>query len=60
MPKDGGRKKQKVDRLLAESARLRKRSEELAAQADRLRAEIAAESKGRVVERRKKPRARGK
>lgn len=60
MPKETGRKRQRLDRLLAQSALLRKRSEELAAEAARLRAEIAAESKGRVVERRKKPRARGK
>ena len=53
-------KRKKLDGLLSESARLREVSDELAAQAKRLRAEIAAETKGRIGERRAKPRLKGK
>jgi hypothetical protein len=54
------RQRKKLERLLSESARLRETAEELAEEATRLRAEIAAETRGRVVERRKKPRRKGK
>jgi hypothetical protein len=50
----------RVDGLLRRSARLRRTAEDLAARARRLRDEIARETQGRVVERRKKPPLRGK
>jgi hypothetical protein len=59
MPDDGKRKRE-LTGLLRQSARLRKQSDELAAEAKRLRGEIAKTTKGRVVERRKKQRLKGK
>jgi cell division protein FtsB len=59
VPDDGKRKKDRT-RLLRQSAKLRKQSDELAAEAKRLRGEIAKTTKGRVVERRKKQRIKGK
>jgi hypothetical protein len=53
-------RQQKLERLLRESAKLRKVSDRLAEEAKRLRGRIAAETKGRVAERRTKPRLRGK
>jgi hypothetical protein len=47
----------RLDQLLRESAALRKRSEALAKEAERLRADIKANG---AAERRKKPRLKGK
>jgi hypothetical protein len=57
---DEGKRKKELTRLLRQSAKLRKMSDELAAEAKRLRAEIAASTNGRVVERRTKQRLKGK
>lgn len=59
MPDDEKRKKE-LTRLLRQSAKLRKQSDKLAAEAKRLRGEIATSTNGRVVERRKKQRLKGK
>ena len=59
MPNDEKRK-QDLSRLLRQSAMLRKQSDQLAAEAKRLRGEIATSTNGRVVERRKKQRLKGK
>jgi len=53
-------RQQKLERLLKQSAKLRKVSDKLAEEAKRLRGRIAAETKGRVAERRAKPRLKGK
>jgi hypothetical protein len=53
-------RQQKLERLLRESAKLRKVSDKLAEEARRLRERIAAETKGRLAERRTKPRVRAK
>ena len=52
--------KKELTRLIRQSAKLRKMSDELAAEAERLRAEIATSTNGRVVERRKTQRLKGK
>jgi hypothetical protein len=52
--------KKELTRLIRQSAKLRKMSNELAAEAERLRAEIATSTNGRVVERRKNQRLKGK
>ena len=57
---DNGKHTKELTRLLRQSAKLRKLSEELAAEAQRLRDEIATSTDGRVVERRKKQRLKGK
>jgi hypothetical protein len=57
---DDLKRKKELTRLLRRSAKLRKLSDELAAEAKRLRAEIATSTSGRVVERRKKERLKGK
>jgi septal ring factor EnvC (AmiA/AmiB activator) len=57
---DNGKRKKELTGLLRKSAKLRKTSNELAAEAQRLRGEIARSTKGRVVERRKTARIRGK
>jgi hypothetical protein len=57
---DDLKRKKDLTRLLRQSAKLRKMSDELAGEAKRLRAEIATSTNGRVVERRKKPRLKGK
>ena len=57
---DIGKRKKELTALLRKSAKLRKVSNELAAEAKRLRGEIATSTRGRVVERRKKARIRGK
>ena len=49
-----------LESLLRKSAKLRKVSDKLAADAKRLRERIAVETKGRLAERRGKPRLRGK
>jgi cell division protein FtsB len=59
VPNDEKRKKE-LTRLLRQSAKLRKQSDHLAAEAKRLRGEIATSTDGRVVERRKKQRLKGK
>jgi len=59
VPNDEKRKKD-LTRLLRQSAMLRKQSDQLAAEAKRLRGEIATSTNGRVVERRKKQRLKGK
>jgi len=53
-------RQQKLEHLLRQSAKLRKVSDKLAEEARRLRERIAAETKGRLAERRAKPRVRGK
>lgn len=53
-------REQKLEHLLKHSARLRKVSHNLIEEARRLRERIATETKGRVGERRAKPRLRGK
>jgi hypothetical protein len=57
--KSGSAGKKDIDRLLRESAALRARSNELAAEVERLRKQLAAIGLDRV-ERRKKPRLKGK
>jgi cell division protein FtsB len=57
---DDGKRQKELTRLLRQSAKLRKLSDVLAAEAKRLRAEIATSTDGRVVERRKKQRLKGK
>jgi hypothetical protein len=57
---DNGKRKTELTALLRKSAKLRKMSNELAAEAQRLRGEIATSTRGRVVERRKKARIKGK
>jgi hypothetical protein len=57
---DNGKRKKELTALLRKSANLRKMSNVLAAEAQRLRGEIATSTRGRVVERRKKARVRGK
>lgn len=52
--------RRELARLLRESAELQMVSRELAKDVERLRAEMAKASEGRVVERRKKPRLKGK
>ena len=59
VPNDEKRKKELM-RLLRQSAKLRKQSHTLAAEVKRLRGEIATSTNGRVVERRKKQRLKGK
>jgi hypothetical protein len=59
VPNDEKHKKE-LTRLLRRSAKLRKQSDKLAAEARRLRGEIATSTNGRVVERRKKQRLKGK
>ena len=57
---DNGKRKKELTALLRKSAKLRMMSTELAAEAQRLRGEIATTTRGRVVERRKKARIKGK
>jgi hypothetical protein len=57
---DNGRRKKELTALLRKSAKLRKVSNELAAEAQRLRGEIATSTRGRVGDRRKKARIKGK
>jgi hypothetical protein len=57
---DNGKRKKELTALLRKSAKLRKVSNELAAEATRLRGEIATSTRGRVVERRQKARIKGK
>jgi hypothetical protein len=57
---DDLKRKKELTRLLRQSVKLRKMSDELAAEAKWLRAEIATSTNGRVVERRKNQRLKGK
>ena len=54
------KRKRELTRLFRQSAKLRKMSDELVAEARRLRAEIATSTNGRVIERRKTQRLEGK